>query len=134
MKTPLRVLRAVLPVAMAAAPLAVRATTVLTNMNVDPVSKVATMSWSTDTIGNTYFVQVSGDLQNWQYIDYIKTGDGGSHTVPFDSTVSPRLFCRLRYIDITVPTGTDPGDADFTGDGLTNYQKLALHIDPLAPT
>jgi hypothetical protein len=81
----------------------------------------------------TYFPQYSTNLIDWFYLPEI---DQGPEHDPLDMTPLdgegmpyPRLFMRLIKIDN--PT-IDPKNADFDGDGISNWKELNLYgTDPL---
>jgi hypothetical protein len=86
--------------------------------------------------GWSYFTQYSVDLENWLYLPEVS--QGVVHD-PIDLTPTyvengeeftyPKFFLRLRMSDF--PT-LDPKNADFDGDGLSNWQELSVWgTDPL---
>ncbi len=94
--------------------------------------------------GRTYFLRISGNMVDWQYIDWIEQGTGGvmeqELLIPPGSGINPdeRIFIELRWSDApiddpeTTPVETDPADADFDHDGITNGQELSTTMtDPL---
>ena len=87
---------------------------------------VYTFSWW-GRAGRTYFIQQSDDLQTWTYLPVIESGAEQVIQWGFTST-QPRFFVRLEYADI--PTD-DPFDADFDGDGASNWNELLQGTDPL---
>ena len=94
----------------------------------DPVTGVYNFSWW-GRAGRTYFIQQSSDLATWTYLPVIESGAEQPIQWGFTST-TPQCFVRLNHTDI--PT-TDPFNADFNGDGLSNWQNLQQGSDPLAP-
>lgn len=86
--------------------------------------------------GWSYFTQYSVDLVNWRYLPEVS--QGVVHD-PIDLTPTcvengeeftyPKFFLRLNMSDF--PT-LDPKNADFDGDGLSNWQELSSWgTDPL---
>lgn len=86
--------------------------------------------------GWSYFTQYSVDLENWLYLPEVS--QGVVHD-PIDLTPTyvengeeftyPKFFLRLKMSDF--PT-LDPKNADFDGDGLSNWQELSVWgTDPL---
>jgi len=76
------------------------------------------LSWD-GGVGESYFIQYSTDLIDWGYFPEIENGVG-NYQYNFSST-EPRLFVRVKSTDI--PT-SDPENADFDGDGLSNLFEL----------
>jgi hypothetical protein len=84
----------------------------------------------TGVAGRTYFIQTTSDLKTWKDEPAMRHGAGVS--VYDFANQAPSLFIRLRYVDI--PT-TNPEDADFDGDGLSNIMEVTMtRSDPLAPS
>lgn len=80
--------------------------------------------------GRTYFLQYSDDLQHWNYLPEIVTGDGMTISYGMAST-SDKYFVRLLFTDEVT---SDPENDDFDGDGLSNIDELLLYgTDPLNP-
>jgi hypothetical protein len=112
------------------------ATTVLAQTSTDPnegsqlgqdSTGAYTFSWWGQA-GRTYFLQQSDDLLSWTYLPLIESGEEADIQWGFTSS-APQSFMRLEFSDI--PTD-DPFNADFNGDGLTNWQNLEQGSDPLA--
>ncbi len=90
--------------------------------------------------GWSYFTQYSPDLQSWLYLPDVFQGvvhDPVDLTPTYYDPVLqqtftyPAFFVRLRMSDF--PT-LDPKNADFDGDGLSNWQELTVWgTDPLDP-
>jgi|GEM_PF-1415814 len=87
--------------------------------------------------GWTYFTQYSVDLQTWLYMEEIFQGVvhdpldfTPTYKVGEDEFTYPEFFTRLRMSDF--PT-LDPKNADFDGDGLSNWDELTSNpgTDPL---
>ena len=78
--------------------------------------------------GNTYFIQHSEDLTNWIYFPEIKPGLNAVLGENFQTNAA-KFFVRLRISNI--PT-TDPFNADFDGDHVSNQDELLYHTDPLS--
>lgn len=72
--------------------------------------------------GRTYFLQHSTDLDTWNWLPIIETGNNSVREWGFTLTVD-KFFIRLWHSDI--PT-TDPDGADFDVDGLGNMNELLL--------
>lgn len=87
-------------------------------------------TWNLDwegIAGRTYFLQHSEDLVGWQYFPLIESGNDATLGWGFGSSAD-KFFVRLRYTD--VPTA-DPDNADFDGDGLTNWEEIFIYgTDP----
>lgn len=83
-------------------------------------------SWWGKT-GRTYFIQHSDNLSGWEYLPLIESGGNDVVSWSFTST-NGKFFLRLRYTDI--PT-SDPFNADFDGDKVSNYEELWNGTDPL---
>lgn len=78
--------------------------------------------------GQTYFIQQSDDLIHWIYFPEIKSGTGA--LIQYGATSSAdRFFLRLRYTDIAT---SDPANADFDQDGISNLMELQHGTDPLS--
>jgi len=86
------------------------------------------MSWQ-GKVGRTYFIKFCPDLktQNWSYLPEILTGDGSEITYSFDIEGTDTLFFQLEFSDI--PT-SDPANADFDGDGVSNNDEIFFNISP----
>jgi hypothetical protein len=77
--------------------------------------------------GRTYFLQHSEDLVAWQYFPLIESGNDETLGWGFASSAD-KFFVRLRYTDIFT---NDPDNADFDGDGLTNWEEIFIYgTDP----
>jgi Bacterial TSP3 repeat len=74
--------------------------------------------------GRVYFLQVSTDLQTWNYCPVVQLGDGGIKPWLICSE-SSRAFARLEYSLDNIFTAGDTGDMD--GDGLTNLAEITTH-------
>jgi len=84
------------------------------------------LEWVSVT-GRSYFIQFSENLTDWQYFPYLELGTGQALGGSLSST-GDRFFVRLKYTDI--PT-TDPKNADFDEDDLTNWAEVDVHhTDP----
>ena len=98
------------------------------------------------TNGRTYFIKVSADMIEWEYLDWIEQGDGTTmeQELMFPPAIDPdeRVFLKLRWSDVPVPTvndpntpedETDPRNSDFDMDDITNGEELATTLtDPLS--
>lgn len=74
-------------------------------------------------VQRTYFYQWSSDLVTWHYAPFMAFGDGG-HEFFMDSSPD-KLFVRLHRVDdATVTTLQEAKDADFDGDGISNYSEV----------
>lgn len=91
----------------------------------DPATGACNFAWW-GRPGRTYFLQQSADLRHWTYLPLIEPGAGRSIGWAFTST-DPRGFLRLKYTD--APTA-DPFNADFDGDGVSNWDELMQGTDP----
>lgn len=78
--------------------------------------------------GRTYFIEQCDDLATgtWNYIPIIESGSDQVISWGFTSS-APKCFLRLIYTDI--PT-SDPLNADFDGDGISNINELLQGSDP----
>lgn len=87
-------------------------------------------TWNLDwegIAGLTYFLQHSEDLVGWQYFPLIESGNDETLGWGFASSAD-KFFVRLRYTDIVT---NDPDNADFDGDGLTNWEEIFIYgTDP----
>ena len=92
----------------------------------DSTTGAYTFSWW-GRAGRTYFIQQSDDLVTWTYLPVIESGTEQVIQWSFTSN-QPQFFLRLKYSDI--PTD-DPFDADFDGDGISNWNELLQGTDPL---
>jgi len=83
-------------------------------------------NWKSEWPGvaqRTYFYQWAHDLETWHYAPFIAFGAGGHE---FFMESSPhKLFVRLhRHDDPSVTTLQQAKDADFDGDGLSNWSEV----------
>lgn len=78
--------------------------------------------------GRTYFIQQSDDLNLWTYLPVIEPGAGQPIQWGFTSSAD-KFFLRLRLSDI--PT-SDPFNADFDFDGVSNWDELMQNTDPFS--
>ncbi len=79
--------------------------------------------------GRSYFVQVSDPsdhLNKWNWAPVIELGNNQSISYEVDCTADKGFF-RLQYAD---QTDTDPDNADFDGDGLTNLEEITPYTRP----
>lgn len=76
--------------------------------------------------GRTYFLQHSEDLVLWNWVPVVEAGDDSVKEWGL-TTNTDRFFMRLRYTD--VPT-TDPDNADFDGDGVSNLNEVQQGLNP----
>ncbi len=65
---------------------------------------------------------------SWTYVPMLEPGAGQVIAWGFSSSAG-QFFLRLRYADI--PTD-DPFNADFDGDGVSNWDELMQGTDPLS--
>jgi len=83
-------------------------------------------TWKSEWPGvaqRTYFYQWSSDLVTWHYAPYMAFGTGG-HEYFMDASPE-KLFVRLhRHDDPAVTTLQQAKDADFDGDGLSNWDEV----------
>ena len=83
-------------------------------------------TWKSEWPGleqRTYFYQWSYDLVTWHYAPYMAFGNGG-HAYFMESSPQ-KLFVRLhRHDDLSVTTLQQAKDADFDGDGLSNWSEV----------
>lgn len=71
----------------------------------------------------TYFYQWSHDLVTWHYAPYMAFGTGGHES--FMASSPNKLFVRLhRHDDPSLTTLQQAKDADFDGDGLSNWSEV----------
>lgn len=84
-------------------------------------------TWKSEWPGvvqRTYFYQWSHDLVTWHYAPFMAFGDGGHEF--FMSSSPQKLFVRLhRHDDPSVTTLQQAKDADFDGDGLSNWNEVS---------
>ncbi len=91
-----------------------------------PVVDAFKLSWN-GVSGNTYFIQQSQNLVNWNYIPIIESGAGVPIEYGFQSSTS-KLFLRLVFTDQVT---ADPENDDFDGDGVSNINELLIsNTDP----
>jgi hypothetical protein len=71
-----------------------------------------------------YFYQWSHDLETWHYAPFMAFGNGGHE---FFMSASPqKLFVRLhRHDDASLTSLQQAKDADFDGDGLSNWSEVS---------
>jgi hypothetical protein len=94
----------------------------------DGTNSIYRFSWW-GRLGRTYFIQQSEDLvSGFTYIPIIEAGDDSIKEWGFTST-GDKFFLRLKYSDIS---SSDPWNADFDQDGVSNGEELLLGMDPLA--
>lgn len=83
-------------------------------------------TWKSEWPGadhRSYFYQWSYDLVTWHYAPYMAFGTG--EHVYFMGSSSDKLFVRLhRHDDSSVMTLQEAKDADFDGDGLSNWSEV----------
>jgi hypothetical protein len=83
-------------------------------------------TWKSEWPGvqqRTYFYQWSHDLVTWHYAPFMAFGSGG-HEFFMDSSPA-KLFVRLhRHDDPSVNSLQQAKDADFDGDGLSNWGEV----------
>jgi len=83
-------------------------------------------TWKSEWPGvaqRTYFYQWSYDLVIWHYAPYMAFGTGG-HDYFMDASPA-KLFVRLhRHDDHSVGTLQQAKNADFDGDGLSNWSEV----------
>jgi hypothetical protein len=83
-------------------------------------------TWKSEWPGveqRTYFYQWSHDLVIWHYAPYMAFGTGGHEF--FMESSPDKLFVRLhRHDDSSVTTLQQAKDADFDGDGLSNWSEV----------
>jgi len=73
------------------------------------------------TNSRTYFIQYSSDMQRWDFMPSIHSGDGTMLSTGFQCN-TPNFFLRLNWTD--QPDGGDPNAADFDGEGLGSLEEL----------
>jgi hypothetical protein len=83
-------------------------------------------TWKSEWPGveqRTYFYQWSPDLVTWHYAPYMAFGNGGHEF--FMESSPEKLFVRLhRHDDPALTTLQQAKDADFDGDGLSNWSEV----------
>ncbi len=77
--------------------------------------------------GRTYFIQHSLDLLTWTHLSEISTGGDSIITISMESPAANN-FWRISSID---KVSSNPGAADFDGDGLSNSAEISYGTDPL---
>jgi len=92
-------------------------------------------TWNADWAGiakRTYFAQGSIDLISWEILPVLEFG-AGLKGAGIDTEGTEKYFYRLKYIDADwVTTEQEARDADFDGDGITNWFEVEeLFSDPL---
>jgi Bacterial TSP3 repeat len=76
--------------------------------------------------GRVYFLQISTDLQTWNYCPVVQLGDGSVQPEAWLlCSNSSRVFARLEYS--LADTFTDGDTSDIDGDGLTNLAEITTH-------
>lgn len=73
--------------------------------------------------GRFYTLQVSVDMQTWEYCPLIEYG-AGSHAYGFNTNAPDGTFIRLHYQDVAL---SNPLTDDIDGDGLTNQEEIFTH-------
>ena len=87
------------------------------------------ISWD-GASGNTYFIQQSQNLIDWNYVPIIESGNGAAIEYGFQSSAS-KLFLRLVYTDQST---SDPENDDFDGDGVSNINEVTVsNTNPFVP-
>lgn len=102
------------------------------SLTADPLDEQMTFipwtggTWKSEWPGvaqRTYFYQWSSDLVTWHYAPFMAFGTGG-HEFYMEASPS-KLFVRLhRHNDPSVTTLQQAKDADFDGDGLSNWSEV----------
>ena len=81
----------------------------------------ANITW--DSVpGRGYFLQVSSNLLEWNYLPMVKYGDGTPQFSHNFTSSGDKIFARLHYMDI--PHTGDPELGDFDGDGVLNIDEV----------
>ena len=96
------------------------------NLIYDSIFESYEFSWWGEA-GRTYFIQQSDDLVSWEYLPLIESGSDDTIEWFFNST-APKFFVRLQHSDVAT---TDPFNADFDGDKVSNIDELYNGTDPL---
>ena len=86
-------------------------------------------TWKSEWPGvaqRTYFYQWTHDMVTWHYAPFIAFGTGGQEY--FMEASPSKVFVRLhRHDDPSVTTLQQAKDADFDGDGLSNFSEVMAH-------
>jgi hypothetical protein len=100
-------------------------------LETDPGTGAFLYSWW-GASGQTYFIQHSEDLAQWNFLPIIEQGFDDITRYGFMPSAGwTKFFVRLRRTDQA--TGGDPYTADFDADGIPNGWEVEHGLDPFDP-
>lgn len=88
---------------------------------IKPISSGHLLQWG-GSEKQTYFIQTSSDLLNWDFLPVIKTGANASLQYALaDQQGAQRLFVRVMSTQLLADNAYT---ADFDADGITNWEEI----------